>query len=393
MLVGDAQWSSQLQRRWRQLRLTVRVLSSRQRLALATACLLLLCLWGWPRPPAESVLHPRTPSLLPRIGFAHRIHSDRQQLSPQQARIRVSSESFAQYGTDERGLHYRLENDELLENENNRAQDSVLAIVVLNDAASWGEQRTVEDFFRLLQSFSYPQHKMSVAMLTSSKSEFDRIQQVMQHAISQYAQLTLLYRSDFNMDERLNRENRHQHALQTARRRMLARYRNFALLSTLQPWHQHVVWIDADVHRIPSDLLSRMIMLDRDILEPICLRDKADKSGTYEYDLNAWVGRRKTPSLWQSRSDFVPGDLSIQRMAQYRNGPDDVVPLDSVGGTMLYVRADVHRQGVLFPHHHIVGSEWEGEGYDGIETEGLCYAAHFLGFRCWGLPHDAIFHV
>jgi len=124
----------------------------------------------------------------------------------------------------------------------------------------------------------------------------------------------------------------------------------------------------------------------------MCVRMKESGEGWYEYDLNAWVGRRKVRRSARDTS-FVPGDVSVRRMKQFHGGPETFVPLDSVGGTMLYVKADAHRQGVLFPVHHLIGSEWESEGYDGIETEGLCYTAHFLGFKCWGMPNDLIVHI
>lgn len=60
---------------------------------------------------------------------------------------------------------------------------------------------------------------------------------------------------------------------------------------------------------------------------------------------------------------------------------------------MLYVRADVHRQGVMFPAHYVISSEWGREGYDGIETEGLCYSAHFLDFKCCGMVNESIVHT
>lgn len=129
-----------------------------------------------------------------------------------------------------------------------------------------------------------------------------------------------------------------------------------------------------------------------DIVEPMCVRMKQNGKDWYEYDLNAWVGQRKVRRSARDAS-FVPGDLSVNRMKQFHGGKETFVPLDAVGGTMLYVKADIHRQGVLFPVHHLIGSEWGSEGYDGIETEGLCYVAHFLGFKCWGMPNDLIYHI
>lgn len=69
-----------------------------------------------------------------------------------------------------------------------------------------------------------------------------------------------------------------------------------------------------------------------------------------------------------------------------------LLQLSSVGGTMLWVKADVHRDGVVFPTANIVGSEWERQGYIGLETEGICWMAQNLDYKCWGMPRMIILH-
>lgn len=62
-------------------------------------------------------------------------------------------------------------------------------------------------------------------------------------------------------------------------------------------------------------------------------------------------------------------------------------PIDSVGGAVLFVKSIIFKQGVQFPPLYIVGTDWKRvEGYDGIETEGLCYQAKILGYQCWAAP-------
>ncbi|GMF54088.1 unnamed protein product [Phytophthora fragariaefolia] len=299
-------------------------------------------------------------------------------------------ESFPQHGKSEPGKHYRVENTHLLSEPGNRDNDTVLIICVFNDADSWGKKRNLTNFFELIKSFAYPKQKISIALLTSSPSEFEKAKQLFGFHIQHYLQLSVIFRNDFAQGG-LTRSNRHDQALQGTRRRMLARYRNYALLSMMESWHQHVVWLDADVTVIPAGLLQKMVRSGRDIVEPICLRKIKKK--WYNYDMNAWVGRRKVRTTEQDVSDFVPGPLNAKHMHNMPDKSKQFAPLDSVGGTMLYVRAEVHRQGVLFPVHYVIGSEWGREGYDGIETEGLCYTAHFLGYKCWGMPRDIIQHV
>ena len=66
----------------------------------------------------------------------------------------------------------------------------------------------------------------------------------------------------------------------------------------------------------------------------------------------------------------------------HKDDPDYIIPLDSVGGAVLFMKSIVIKQGVIFPTSLIVGTTWDRqEGYDGIETEGVCYLAKPLGFH------------
>ncbi|KAE9347502.1 hypothetical protein PR003_g6885 [Phytophthora rubi] len=336
-------------------------------------------------PPPTSVLHPNTPvqaALSTDVPFSTKTTS---------GSFPEYSESFPQYGKTDPGRYYRIENTRLLAHPAAREKDSLLLVTVFNDAESWGANRSAADYFELVRSLDFPKEKMSIAMLTSSAEEFKKVKKVFSRQIHEYSRLSVILRNDFSQDG-LTRLNRHSEKLQSNRRRMLARYRNYALLSNLQTWHQHVLWLDADLVSIPADLLLKMVRSGLDVVTPMCLRRYNYQSNdSYDYDLNAWVGHRKIRS--PEEENFVPGPLSMRNMHDLHGESQNVVPLDSVGGTMLYVRADVHRQGVIFPAHYVIGSEWGAEGYDGIETEGFCYNAHFLGFRCWGMPKEIIYHA
>ncbi|KAL3667290.1 hypothetical protein V7S43_007522 [Phytophthora oleae] len=335
------------------------------------------------KPPVTSVLHPVTPEQPPPNPLV--------QFSVKTSQISNEYEQvFPQYGKNEPSQHYRIENPQLLNRPGSRDNNSVLVVCVFNNAESWGKNRKMEDFFRLIEFFKCPKEKISITLLTSSTQEFTKAKHLFGSYIEQYPRLSVIFRNDFTPDG-LTRANRHDHSLQGSRRRMLARYRNYALLSTTEPWHQHVVWLDADITVVPSGLLQKMVLSGRDILEPMCVRKMNEK--WYNYDSNAWVGQRKVRSAGQSADEFVPGPLNARSFHNLPDKSKQFVPLDSVGGTMLYVRAEIHRQGVVFPAHYSIGSEWGREGYDGIETEGLCYSAHFLGFKCWGMPKDAIQHA
>ena len=55
-----------------------------------------------------------------------------------------------------------------------------------------------------------------------------------------------------------------------------------------------------------------------------------------------------------------------------------IIPLDGVGGTALLVKAEVHRDGAMFPPFPF---------YHLIETEGFAKMARRLGWGCFGLPN------
>lgn len=163
-------------------------------------------------------------------------------------------------------------------------------------------------------------------------------------------------------------------AYQLIRRAILARARNQLLFRALddEDW---VLWIDADLMDYPADMLRRLLATGFDIVTPHCVK----RPGGPTFDLNAW-GDRGATTLANSRGRGA-------------------VRLDSVGGTMLLVRADLHRDGLVFPPFRY-GNEnprarephplWQrGE----IETEGLGLMAADMGIQCWGLPDLEIVHA
>lgn len=163
---------------------------------------------------------------------------------------------------------------------------------------------------------------------------------------------------------------------QLARRSVLARSRNRLLTSALAD-EEWVLWIDVDVVEFPSDVVERLLAVGGDIVHPNCVRAPGGPS----FDRNAWTDR----GAWH--------------LDEYRG--QGLVELHSVGGTMLLVRADHHRDGLMFPAYPhgapnprvrtdpvALGRSEVGE----VETEGLAMVAHELGIACWGLPDLEVVH-
>jgi len=161
-----------------------------------------------------------------------------------------------------------------------------------------------------------------------------------------------------------------------------------------------VLWIDVDLDSIPSDALSIFVRSDKDIVTSLCTWGTG-----HDYDLNAWVGPRRKPTpeeyeliktgqlVWDPKPEYPIGKHVSQLKDPAHPEVDYAVEIDAVGGTLLYVKADIHRQGAVFATNYLVGADWEMDGgYDGIETEGLCYVAKPLGYKCWAMPNVISHH-
>ncbi|KAJ3128637.1 hypothetical protein HK098_003844 [Nowakowskiella sp. JEL0407] len=174
------------------------------------------------------------------------------------------------------------------------------------------------------------------------------------------------------------------------------------------PLPSHFLWTDADILHIPGwdDIEYMLKKKDADIVTIRCTRNDFGP----DYDMNSWVGPRTKPTesqLEQMRlgnDTYTPYPTTSTKFLLHGITPDSSLTnkspqqireirrknwmkLDSVGGTFLLVKSQVFIDGAIFPPYNVVGTEWElTEGWDGIETEGLCYVAKTLGYQCWGLP-------
>jgi hypothetical protein len=134
----------------------------------------------------------------------------------------------------------------------------------------------------------------------------------------------------------------------------------------------------------------------RDIIMPDCL-----EYTDFSYDLNAWTGDHDAPTADQLTTTeqgglYItdggrPKTMFITDMRRKQMG--EFVELVSVGGTVLFVRAEVHLKGAIFPPYAVIGTLWNRtEGWDGLETEGICYIARSIGYKCWAMPYEITKH-
>ena len=127
--------------------------------------------------------------------------------------------------------------------------------------------------------------------------------------------------------------------------------------------------MDVDVIEYPEDILERLLAVGKDILQPHCVVDY----GGPTFDRNAWRDQAR---------------LHMDRMRD----EGDLVELHAVGGTMLLVRADLHREGLIFPPWPYGKASSLSRDRGEIETEGLGIMARDMGYRCWGMPNLEIRH-
>lgn len=260
-------------------------------------------------------------------------------------------------------------------------EDRVLILTPAKDA-----EALLDGYFARLRGLSYPAELLSVGMLESDSEDgtYARMLAEEPRLAAEFRAVTLCKR-DFGYRIPPGRK-RWSADLQVERRAVLAKSRNHLLSHALrdEAW---VLWLDVDVVEFPANVIQTLLAPGKDIVQPHCVREYGGKS----YDLNAWRDR---------------GRLHMHDL----RGEGDLVELHSVGGTMLLVRADLHRDGLVFPpflygkshrrarafnHFVSIYRPWrllKGVHRGEIETEGLAMMAHDMGYACWGMPNVEVIH-
>lgn len=239
----------------------------------------------------------------------------------------------------------------------------MLVATPVKDAAAY-----LPHYVELLSQLSYPHHLISVALLES-----DSVDGTFEHAERELRAL----HHEFRRVEVHNRDfgfhippgmTRWDDGLQLRRRSVLAKSRNHLLSRALRD-EEWVLWVDVDVVDYPRDIVQRLLSTGKQIVTPHCVIDYGGPS----FDRNAWRDHARL-HLHDLRDE---GEL---------------VPLHAVGGTMLLVRADLHREGLHFPTFRYGAGGALARPHGEIETEGLGILAHDMGCSCWGMPRLEIRH-
>jgi hypothetical protein len=248
--------------------------------------------------------------------------------------------------------------------------DKVLVLTPVKDGMPY-----LARYVELLEATRYPRALLSLGLLESDSRD-GTFEQLLALEPRFAARCRRVHISSRDFGFRLpDRVARWAPAYQLLRRSVLARSRNHLLFRALRD-EDWVLWIDVDVIRYPADIIETLLAAKLDIVQPHCVLEE----GGATFDLNAW------------------SDNGTKHMQDLRDA-DDPVRLDAVGGSMLLVRADLHRDGLIFPpFRYGVESPWIRHshpvwGRGEVETEGFGILAKDMGVQCWGLPNVEIVHA
>ena len=256
-------------------------------------------------------------------------------------------------------------------------------IVILTPVSNAGKM--LGHYFNLLCSLNYPHELISIGLgEDTSKDETLELAVYYQRKLRRHFRRIDVHH--FSVD--LKGEpmySRHDKEWQLKRRSHLALARNQLITYALRD-ENYVFWLDVDVKYIPPDIIQHLLSAHADVVAAPCYNTQKDGS-LRNYDLNSWQETEESRKyLAQVPKDFLMlegYDHSRRRMLADIKDGGLVVDLDGVGGCTLLVRAQCHREGLVFPT-----SLFQNH----IETEGLAKLAKEMRYTVRGLPFVTVVH-
>ncbi|RAL14307.1 mannosyltransferase complex subunit MNN9 [Aspergillus homomorphus CBS 101889] len=289
------------------------------------------------------------------------------------------------------------------------------ALTSTSDSARKGERvliltplaRFYQEYWDNVVKLSYPHELISVGFIVPKTKGGNAAVAALERAIGQtqngpvaerFASISIL-RQDFEPPiQSQDEKERHKMSNQKARRESMSLARNSLLFTTLGPSTSWVLWLDSDIVETPPTLIQDLTAHDRPVIVPNCFQryynKDVKKMDVRPYDFNSWIDS----STAQQLADIMgPDEILLEGYAElptYRSlmahmankdypRPEREIQLDGVGGTALMVKADVHRDGAMFPAFPF---------YHLVETEGFAKMARRLGYSVYGLPDYFVYH-
>ena len=262
--------------------------------------------------------------------------------------------------------------------------------------------RFYQEYWDNLLKLTYPHELITLAFIIPKNKEGNAATAQLQEQITKtqksgpeknrFASI-IIERQDFDLPlSSQNEAERHKMENQKARRAAMSRARNSLLFTTLGPSTSWVLWLDSDIIETPPTLIQDLAAHDKAIVVPNCFQrytdSKTNQPAERPYDFNSWQDSDTASKLGQQMGSDEILLEGYAAMATYRtlmaymvdeSGDEKLeVELDGVGGTALLVKAEVHRDGAMFPPFPF---------YHLIETEGFAKMAKRLGWNATGLPN------
>ncbi|MBN1148032.1 MAG: glycosyltransferase [Anaerolineales bacterium] len=250
----------------------------------------------------------------------------------------------------------------------------ILILIPVKDAVHY-----LPGFWERLRALRYPRQRISLAFLESDSVDgtYGFIRENLPRLRDEFARVELVKR-DYAYRSSLPRWEPSE---QRRRRSILARSRNYLLARALRD-EDWVLWIDVDVARWPQDVIERLLAAGKQIVVPHCLGERSRET----FDLNTFkleAGAEKIDWSPYVIDGILQPPKGLGRLYLSDLRQHDLVEVDAVGSAMLLVKADLHREGLVFPAFPYKLH---------IESEGLACMAREMGYCCWGLPNLEIFH-
>ncbi len=235
-------------------------------------------------------------------------------------------------------------------------------------------------YLELFSALDYPRERLSLAFLESDSDDgTDEWLCGYRNVFARHCRRVQILQKAFGLHLQ---GPRRATANQYRRRSVLAKCRNLLLDEALQDevW---VLWIDADLVDYPADVLKQLLAVGEMIVTPHCVCHPGGPS----FDCNSFVsapGAQFSDWLNYGMQGLVQPPRGKGRFYFEHFRGRERIELDSLGATMLLVKAQLHRDGLRFPAFSYRGF---------IETEGFAKLAIDSNYHCWGLPDLEICHA
>jgi mannan polymerase complexes MNN9 subunit len=261
--------------------------------------------------------------------------------------------------------------------------------------------RFYQGYWDNILALSYPHDLISLGFIIPKTSAGNAATSALQSRIAatqsgpearRFASITILRQDFADPLSSQSESERHSLANQKARRAVMSKARNSLLFTTLGPTTSWVLWLDSDVVETPASLIQDLAAHDKPIIVPNCFQRYIDplsnKPAIRPYDYNSWrdsdtalalaASMGNDDVLFEGYAEMATYRTLMAKVAEVNGNPREEMELDGVGGTALLVKAEVHRDGAMFPPFPF---------YHLIETEGFAKMAKRLGWSAWGLPN------